>query len=69
MMYTSVFVSLAPDYEPVLRQVNLDIVSWQGCKHAIATSGIQSPYSLTEEMMCAGGSRGHDGCQVHYRLL
>nr|XP_022319359.1 atrial natriuretic peptide-converting enzyme-like isoform X1 [Crassostrea virginica] len=53
----------APDYEPVLRQVNLDIVSWQGCKHAIATSGIQSPYSLTDEMMCAGGSRGHDGCQ------
>ncbi|XP_052689027.1 atrial natriuretic peptide-converting enzyme-like isoform X1 [Crassostrea angulata] len=53
----------ALDYEPVLRQVSLDVVSWQGCKHAIATSGIQSPYALSEDMMCAGGSRGHDGCQ------
>ncbi|XP_061168048.1 atrial natriuretic peptide-converting enzyme-like [Saccostrea echinata] len=53
----------AADYEPVLRQVNLDVASWQGCKHAIATSGIQTPYKLSEDMMCAGGTRGHDSCQ------
>ncbi|XP_056018072.1 atrial natriuretic peptide-converting enzyme-like isoform X2 [Ostrea edulis] len=53
----------AVDYEPVLRQVGLDVASWQGCKHAIATSGIPSPYELSKDMLCAGGSRGHDSCQ------
>lgn len=59
-----ILFSPALDYEPVLRQVSLDVVSWQGCKHAIANSGIQSPYALSDDMMCAGGSRGHDGCQA-----
>ncbi|KAK3091922.1 hypothetical protein FSP39_023749 [Pinctada imbricata] len=52
----------APDYEPALMEVNLDVVNWQKCKEDIKDAPITSPFTLTSDMMCAGGGRDHDAC-------
>ncbi|XP_059154109.1 uncharacterized protein LOC131939665 [Physella acuta] len=54
----------APDYEPALRQVPVDITSWEYCKHAIAMHNERpNHFTLTKNMMCAGGANAHDSCQ------
>lgn len=54
----------AKEYERAMKEVALYIVNWESCKKAIEVSPEPSSYDLTSNMMCAGGSRGHDSCQV-----
>ncbi|XP_060076513.1 atrial natriuretic peptide-converting enzyme-like [Ylistrum balloti] len=52
----------ALEYQRAIQEVNLDVVNWESCRKAIATSDISTPYKLTPNMMCAGGGVGHDAC-------
>ena len=54
----------AASYEPAVRQVNLDVVTWESCMAAVQRSELPVPYKLTHNMFCAGGAAGHDACQV-----
>lgn len=51
-------------YEPAVRQVSLDVVTWESCLHAVENTDQPVAYKLTRNMFCAGGAAGHDACQV-----
>ncbi|BFZ17280.1 hypothetical protein BsWGS_20319 [Bradybaena similaris] len=50
-------------YEPVMRQVSVDITTREYCKMAISKPEHKVPYKLTSNMFCAGGAHAHDSCQ------
>ncbi|KAJ8318949.1 hypothetical protein KUTeg_004040 [Tegillarca granosa] len=53
---------IATEYQRAMKQVNLDIRDQESCREALKTSERPTPYKLTDRMMCAGGSIGHDAC-------
>ncbi|CAL1527987.1 unnamed protein product [Lymnaea stagnalis] len=56
--------NFAQRYEAALKQVPLDISSWEYCKNATSNaSGNKIVYALTKSMFCAGGADSHDACQ------
>ncbi|KAK7500859.1 hypothetical protein BaRGS_00007739 [Batillaria attramentaria] len=55
--------AMAATYQPSIRQVNLDVVTWDSCLEAVQRSDQPVPYQLTHNMFCAGGAAGHDACQ------
>ncbi|KAL8571852.1 hypothetical protein ACOMHN_033379 [Nucella lapillus] len=54
----------AVNYQPAVREVNLDVVTWESCMAAVQRTDIHVPYKLTHNMFCAGGAAGHDACQA-----
>ncbi|XP_070185418.1 tryptase gamma-like [Littorina saxatilis] len=55
--------SMAPTYQSAVREVSLDVVTWDSCMAAVQRSEMPVPYKLTHNMFCAGGAAGHDACQ------
>ncbi|XP_076459153.1 atrial natriuretic peptide-converting enzyme-like [Babylonia areolata] len=55
--------TMAPTYQQAVREVNLDVATWESCQAAVSGAATQLPYKLTHNMFCAGGSAGHDACQ------